>query len=99
MSTVHRTVAIGNDPKKNPETINFYNSTKYGVDVVDQMARLYSTKVGSRRWPIQVFYDILDLAGINAVILYKEVTGQNIYQPPRFPPTVSCRTPKIIQGR
>ena len=46
LSTVHRTAAMGNDPKKIPETINFYNSTKYGVHVVDQMACLNSTKVG-----------------------------------------------------
>ena len=42
---------------------------------IDQMARTYSVKAASRRWPIQVFYNILDLAGINAWILFKEVTG------------------------
>ena len=42
------------------------------------MARKYTVKAGSRRWPLQVFYNILDLAGINAWILYKETTGENI---------------------
>lgn len=78
LSTVHSTVGIGEGTKQIPETVSYYNSTKYGVDVVDQMARLYSTKAGSRRWPVQVFYNILDLAAINAAILYREVTGQNI---------------------
>ena len=39
LSTLHRTVAIGNEPKKVPETVHYYNSRKYGVDIVDQMAR------------------------------------------------------------
>ncbi|GFU06343.1 uncharacterized protein TNCV_4766221 [Trichonephila clavipes] len=30
------------------------------------------------RWPLQVFFNILDLAGINAWILYKQTTGENI---------------------
>ncbi|CAK9832670.1 PiggyBac transposable element-derived protein 4 [Anthophora retusa] len=47
-------------------------------NVTDQMARKYTVKAGSRRWPLQVFYNILDLAGINAWILYKETTGENI---------------------
>ena len=38
--------------------------------------RLYSTKVSTRRWPLQMFYNVLDLAGINAYILYKEVSGK-----------------------
>ena len=78
MSSLHPTVTIGNDEKKLPETVHFYNNTKYGVDVVDQMARKYSVKASSRRWPVHVFYNILDLAAINAWVLYKEVTGKTI---------------------
>ncbi len=79
LSSLHPTVDVdNNDPKKLPETISFYNSTKFGVDVADQMARKYSVKAGSRRWPVHVFYNILDLAGINSWILYKETTGKSI---------------------
>lgn len=78
LSSLHQSVGVALDQKKIPETIEFYNSTKYGVDVVDQMARKYSVKASSRRWPVQVFYNILDLAAINAWILYKETTGAPI---------------------
>ena len=61
-----------------PETIEFYNSTKFGVDVTNQMARKYSVKSKSQRWPLQVFFNILDLAGINSWILYQETTGEGI---------------------
>jgi len=78
MSTLHTSIAVGGDPKKIPESIAFYNSTKFGVDIVDQMARKYSVKAGARRWPIQICYNVLDLAAINSWILYKRVTGKNI---------------------
>jgi hypothetical protein len=77
-STLHRSVAIDGTEKKKPETIQFYNATKFGVDVVDQMARKYSVKASSRRWPVQVFYNVLDLAAINAWVLYKETTNKRI---------------------
>lgn len=78
LSLKHPCVAIEKDSKCIPETIKFYNATKYGVDVLDQMVRKYSTKAGSRRWPLQVFYNILDLAAINPWILYKEISQVNI---------------------
>jgi len=78
LSSLHQSVGIQNSPKKLPETVEFYNATKFGVDIIDQMARTYAVKAASRRWPVQVFYNILDLAGINAWILFKEVTGNNI---------------------
>ena len=49
------------NPKKKPETVVFYNKIKSGVDITDQMARKYSVKAGSRRWPIHVFYNVIDL--------------------------------------
>lgn len=44
----------------------------------DAMARKYSVKAGGRRWPVHTFYNILDLAGINAWVIYKEVTNTKI---------------------
>ena len=64
--------------KKKPETVTFYNKTKCGVDIADQMARQYTVKAGTRRWPVAVFYNILDLACINAYVLYKKKTGDAI---------------------
>ena len=39
---MHSTVDIGDNWKFNPETKTFYNSIKFGVNVVDQMARKYT---------------------------------------------------------
>lgn len=74
MSTLHPSISIAETEKKVPEPVQFYNSTKYGVDVVDQMARQYSTRSGTRRWPVHVFQNILDLSVINSWVCYKEIT-------------------------
>ncbi|GFW70978.1 DDE_Tnp_1_7 domain-containing protein [Trichonephila clavipes] len=67
------------DPIKLPETILFYNSTKFGADIADQMARKYFVKAGSRRWPVHAFYNIHDLAGINLLEKnLKEVAGKKL---------------------
>lgn len=44
--------------------------------MADQMARKYSTNVSQMTH--QVFFNILDLAGISAWMLPKEMTGENI---------------------
>ena len=40
------------------------------------MAHRYSTKAAARRWHVHVFYNILNLAAINAWIIYRGVTGE-----------------------
>jgi len=42
------------------------------------MARRYSTRAAACRWPVHVFYNILDLAAINAWIIYRCVTGEEV---------------------
>ncbi|KAJ8399400.1 hypothetical protein AAFF_G00411120 [Aldrovandia affinis] len=42
------------------------------------MARQYSVKDGTRRWPVPVFYNILDVAALNACVLYRGCTKNNI---------------------
>ncbi|QQP38927.1 Uncharacterized protein FKW44_019645, partial [Caligus rogercresseyi] len=51
--------------KRKPNVVTEYNHMKAVVDTFDQMARLYSCRSASRRWPMQVFYNILDMAAIN----------------------------------
>ena len=77
-SIKHTSIQVEDNYKRVPETIAFCNKTKFGVDVIDQMAHKYSVKAGSFPWPLQVFFDILDLAAINAWILYKECTRSKI---------------------
>uniref|UniRef100_A0A669EQF1 PiggyBac transposable element-derived protein domain-containing protein n=1 Tax=Oreochromis niloticus TaxID=8128 RepID=A0A669EQF1_ORENI len=75
LSSMHQDVTIGDGRKRKPNTITDYNHMKCGVDVLDQMARMYSVRSATRRWPVAVFYNMLDLAAVNAYILYKACTG------------------------
>lgn len=79
LSTLHSNVKVcQTNPKNKPETILFYNTTKFGVDVVDQMTRCYPIRSPTRRWTISVFYNILELAVINSWILYKKTCLSSI---------------------
>ena len=78
LSTVHKTGEVTDSRKKLLELVKYYNATKSGVDNIDQMARCYSTKVPYRRRPLQVFYNVLDLAVISTVIVYPKATGKSV---------------------
>lgn len=73
LSTMHSTNQIDESTgdKKKPELITFYNLTKGGVDVVDRMCANYTVSRTSNRWPLTVFYFLLDIVGINAQIIYE----------------------------
>ena len=77
LSTMHSSTDVDtNTEKKKPEVILFYNANKVGVDCLVQMARLYTT--ATRRWPVAVWGNILDIAAINSWILFRQVTKENI---------------------
>jgi hypothetical protein len=78
LSTVHRGLSRQIDGKRKPESVLFYNENKCGVDLMDSMCRQMSTKAGCRRWPLAVFFNILDIAGINAWIIFRMATGSKI---------------------
>lgn len=54
-----------------PEIIDFYNRTKGGVDTFDQLAHRYTVARKTRRWPLRIFYNLLDIVGINSNVLHK----------------------------
>lgn len=70
MSSYHTSSsAVSNETDKKPEIIEFYNKTKSGVDVVDKLCATYNTARATRRWPMVIFYHILNVAGVNSRII------------------------------
>ena len=69
---------MSNGWEKKPESVLYYNENKCGVDMLDSMCRQMSTKAGCRRWPLAVFWNILDIAGINVWILFRKTTNAQI---------------------
>lgn len=69
VSSMHHDVAIDleTEDKREPEIVTFYNHTKIGVDLVDQLCQKYNIAKNA----MVVFYNLLNVAGINAVCIYK----------------------------
>ena len=79
LSSMHKTVYVDHaHRKKLPEIVKYYHWSKVVVDVLDQMARYHSCKSATRRWPVAVFFNIIDCACINAYTVYSEVTNQSM---------------------
>lgn len=71
LSTMHNQPDVDEcSTARKPVMILDYNSTKGGVDTADQMLRCYSTKRKTNRWPVVVFYNMLDVACLNAFVLW-----------------------------
>lgn len=68
LSSMHHDQKLSTQKNK-PEMIIDYNVTKGGVDALDQMCANYSISRRTRRWPMAVFYAILNIVGINAAVL------------------------------
>lgn len=73
LSTMHTQDDIeqNSGDKKLPEVISFYNMSKGGVN---ELKGEYSILRNSHRWPLTVFFSLLDIAGINSQIIFKSNT-------------------------
>ncbi|XP_066958302.1 uncharacterized protein [Macrobrachium rosenbergii] len=71
MSTMHYQPVIEANGK--PEVVICYNKTKGSVDAFDQMCARYSCSRKTKRWPLCVFYGMLNAAIINAWIIYNRM--------------------------
>lgn len=69
ISTMHHSFEI-NEDKKKPEIVCYYNTTKCGVDLLDMRCAVYASNRRTRRWPMAVFYRLLNIGSINSFILY-----------------------------
>ncbi|XP_050512449.1 piggyBac transposable element-derived protein 4-like [Diabrotica virgifera virgifera] len=76
MSTLHRGKAISDRNDKKPQIILDYNSTKGAVDTLDQLVGTYTCKRKTNRWPMIVFYNMLDISAYNAFILWTSINPQ-----------------------
>lgn len=73
MSSLHHDNTIDNTTgeRLKPEINTYYNKTKCGVDVADELCATYDVSRNSKRWPLTIFYASLNIAAINSLIIYK----------------------------
>ncbi|XP_071316266.1 piggyBac transposable element-derived protein 4-like [Trachinotus anak] len=69
MSTLHGDGRICDQEHHKPEIIMDYNATKGGVDNMDKLVTAYSCKRRTLRWPLVIFFDMLDISAYNAFVI------------------------------
>ena len=72
LSTMHHDDNFDVETKK-PEIVMSNNPTKGGVDSMDQMCHAVTTKRKTNRWPMLLFYNLLDLASTAALVVWRKV--------------------------
>lgn len=74
LSTQHYTCGVDmQTEKKKPFAILDYNANKSGVDTMDQMLGTYTCKRSTNRWPLAMFFNMVDIAALAAFISYNEM--------------------------
>ena len=69
ISTMHNDDAV-NDVNQKPEIILCYNQTKGSVDSFDQCVSNTSCNRKTKRWPMCMFYNMLNISSYNAFVVY-----------------------------
>lgn len=72
VSSLHEDKSIDPDTrdKQKPSIITYYNSTKGGVDTTDKLCASYNVARNVRRWPMVIFFAMINMSGINAQVIY-----------------------------
>lgn len=67
MSTFHNDAAVSSPTDKKPIIILDYNKNKGGVENLDKLTATYTCQRMTKRWPVVVFYNILDVSAYKYV--------------------------------
>ncbi|KAL2087173.1 hypothetical protein ACEWY4_018232 [Coilia grayii] len=73
MSTLHKDAEISSREDQKPSIICDYNATKGGVDNLDKVTDAYSAKRMTARWPLVIFYNMIDVSAYNAFVIWSEI--------------------------
>ena len=66
LTTLHDTVKVSNDKRNKPQVLVMYDHTKGDVDVADLFSTHHTTRIKSKRWPLNAFAFILDTVKTNS---------------------------------
>ena len=102
ISTLHvenNSINTSNGTEQKPQIISFYNNTKVGVDTVDELCGTYSTSRKGNRWPLVIFFRILDIAGINSQTIYNNKPTPNLKRNKYFQEIGAALVSEILRKR
>lgn len=61
-----------------PQSVKIYNLYMGGVDLLDAMLGFYRIKIRSKKWYLRIAFHILDLAAVNAWLLWKRANKEDM---------------------
>ena len=67
---MHTSSGTTNKNTNKPEIIQTYNATKGAVDTFDQMCQNMCANRKTKRWPMCIFYNMINMACINSYVIY-----------------------------
>ncbi len=70
LSSQHHEAAVSIQPHKKPLIIENHNETKGGVDRLNQMVSTLTCKRKTRRWPLALFFNMLDVSWVAAQVIW-----------------------------
>ena len=70
LSSMHDDPTTLGGEKNKPAVVIDYNKTKGGVDTMDKMCLSFTTKRKTKRWPLVLFMNILDVSTVAARVVY-----------------------------
>ncbi|GLV46045.1 uncharacterized protein CBL_05132 [Carabus blaptoides fortunei] len=79
ISTLHKDTAIDKESgdAQKAELLTFYNMTKGGVDTNDKLCATYNVGRRTRRWPVAIFFHLINVCAINALVIYNSGNNGN----------------------
>lgn len=80
LSTMHRSDDIDEESgaEMKPEMLVYYNKTKGGVDTLDKLKATYNVGRKTNRWPLALFFAMMNIAAVNAFIVYVANSQENL---------------------
>ena len=84
LSSSHPDIQVDDGVKRKPQTLLWYNETKAGVDIVDHLIAKFTCQRKTRRWPLNLFFNFLDMILINAYAVYAHGKGDNAMSRKKF---------------
>ena len=66
LTTLHDAVKVSNNKRSKPEVLVMYGHTKGGVDIVDLLSTHHTTRIKSKRWPLNAFAFIVNTVRTNS---------------------------------
>lgn len=65
--------AVVGAAKSKPQQLLDFNANKTGVDGMDEMLTTFTCKRSTNRWPLAMFFNMIDIAGLAAYIIHDEM--------------------------